>query len=208
VSFTRPASIEFHFDPACPWTWATSRWLVDAAEQAGITISWHSLSLGVLNEGREIPERYRAMQQAGTAAHRMIAALLADGRNDLVGDFYTEYGRRVHHDREGLSVDLVRAVAEAAGAGAWAAAIDEPSWDAAVRSSTEHAIALGGPEVGSPVLAFGDPIVGIFGPIVSPPPTGHLALRLLDLVLEIALVPSFFELKRGRVGGVELGPRP
>lgn len=208
VSVARPTSIEFFFDPGCPWTWATSRWLVDAAAQAGMTISWRNLSLGVLNEGQEIPEHYRAPQQAAAAAHRVMVALLADGRNDLVGEFYTEYGRRVHHDGDAPSVELVRTVAETAGFGTYRAAIDESSWDAGVRASTGRAVALGGPDVGSPVLAFGDPVVGIFGPIVSPPPSGPDALRLLDLVLETALLPGFFELKRGRVGDVELGPRP
>ena len=28
-----PQSVDFYFDPACPWTWLTSRWLVDAARQ-------------------------------------------------------------------------------------------------------------------------------------------------------------------------------
>ena len=93
-----PTSIEFFFDPACPWTWMTSRWLVDAAEQTGTHIQWRNLSLAVVNADREIPERYRAALAAALGAHRIIAALLADGRNDLVGDFYTEWGRRFHHD--------------------------------------------------------------------------------------------------------------
>ncbi len=87
-------------------------------------------------------------------------------------------------------------------------AIDDPSWDDAVRASTGEAVGLGGADVGSPVLAFGDPRVGIFGPIVSPPPTGPEAVRLFDLVCEAALNPRFFELKRGRPAGAQFGPRP
>ena len=97
---TTPTSVEYFFDPACPWTWTTSRWLVDASAATGTEVRWRNLSLAVVNAGREIPERFRAAQQAAARAHRVIAALLAAGRNDLVGDFYTEWGRRFHHDCE------------------------------------------------------------------------------------------------------------
>ena len=208
MNANQPTTIEFYFDPGCPWTWLTSRWLVEAAGQRDIDIQWRSLSLGVLNAGREIPEQYRSAMAAGSAAHRVIAALLADGRNDLVGEFYTEYGRRVHHDASPLSVQLVRDVADASGAGAWADAVDDASWDDGVAASTHEATGLAGPDVGSPIIAFGEPRTGIFGPIVSPPPTGDDALRLLDRVLDVTTIPGFHELKRGRTTGPQLGPRP
>ncbi|HAN36622.1 MAG: DsbA family protein [Ilumatobacteraceae bacterium] len=203
-----PTRIEFFFDPGCPWTWATSRWLVDAAAARGIDVVWRNLSLGVLNEGRELSEHLRLTLPAGTAAHRLIAALMADGRNDLIGNFYTEYGRRVHHDQLAPSIEVVREVALAVGAGEWVAAVDETAWDAPVAESTRLAMSLAGPDVGSPILAFGSPLVGIFGPIVSPPPTDEQAQRLLDVVLLVAQCPGFFEIKRGRAGKVQLGPRP
>lgn len=201
-------TIEFYFDPGCPWTSMTSRWLVEAVGQRDIEIEWRSLSLGVLDESNEIPEAYRAALAAEGAAHRVIAALLAAGRNDLVGAFYTEYGRRTHHDGEAPSIDLVRIVADAAGAGEWSAAVEDAPWDAAVRESTHLAVGLAGPDVGSPVLAFGTPRTAIFGPIVSPPPHGADAARLLDHVLDVATIPGFHELKRGRVAGPQFGPRP
>ena len=43
-------SIEFYFDPGCPWTWLTSRWLVDAADQRGIDVQWRSLSPNQLHQ--------------------------------------------------------------------------------------------------------------------------------------------------------------
>lgn len=138
-------TIEFYFDPGCPWTSMTSRWLVEAAGQRDIEIEWRSLSLGVLDESNEIPEAYRAALDAGGAAHRVIAALLASGRNDLVGAFYTAYGRRTHRDGEAPSIDLVRIVADAAGAGEWSAAVEDAPWDAAVRESTHLAVGLAGP---------------------------------------------------------------
>ena len=203
-----PASIEFFFDPGCPWTWATSRWLVDAAERRGIDVVWRNLSLGVLNEGKELSEHLQRTLPAGLVAHRLIAALRAAGRNDLIGDYYTEYGRRVHHDGVAPSVEVVREVAEAVGAGDWVSALDDGQWDEPVAESTRMAMSLAGPDVGSPVIAFGDPLVGVFGPIVSPPPCDEQAMFLLDVVLLVAQCPGFFEIKRGRSGPVQLGPRP
>jgi len=203
-----PTSVDFFFDPGCPWTWATSRWLVEAAGRRRIEIVWRGLSLGVLNEDREIPEQYRAKVAAASHAHRVIAALRQAGRNDLVGEVYTEYGRRVHHDGAEPLIELVRDIVAATGAAEYLGALDDESWDEAVAASTHEAIALAGPDVGSPTLAFGSPRFGIFGPIVSPPPTGDDGLRLLDLVFESARVPGFLELKRGRTDGPQPGARP
>jgi len=206
---TTPTVVEYFFDPACPWTWMTSRWLVDASAATGTEVRWRNLSLAVVNAGGEVPDRFRAAVEATARAHRVIAALLADGRNDLVGDLYTEWGRRFHHDGAHDDPGLARGVAEAVGAGAWAAAVDEERWDEVVEASTKEGQALaGGDDVGSPVLAFGEPRVGIFGPIVSPAPSGDAAAALFEHVVALASMPTFFELKRGRTGGPELGPRP
>jgi DSBA-like thioredoxin domain len=201
-------TIDFYFDPVCPWTWLTSRWLVDAAGQRGIDVQWRSLSLGVLNAGKEIPEQFRAPMVAGQAAHRVIAALLADDRNDLVGAFYTEFGQQTFLGGQAPTVDVVRASAIAAGAEAWVEAVDDDSWDAGVAASTHHSIGLAGPDVGSPIIAFGEPLTAIFGPIVSPAPTGADALRLLDRVLDTSTIPGFFELKRGRTAGPQFTANP
>lgn len=208
MTASSPTTVEFFFDPGCPWTWMTSRWLIEAAGQRNIDIQWRNLSLGVLNTGREVPEQYRAAMSAGTAAHRVIAALLAADRNDLVGEFYTDFGRRLFNDGIAPAITVVRDAAEASGAGAWADAVEDPCLDEGIAASTHLAIGLAGPDVGSPVLAFGEPRTAIFGPIVSPSPTGGDALRLLDHVLDAALIPGFLELKRGRKSGPQFGPRP
>ncbi len=204
-----PQTIEFFFDPACPWTWMTSRWLVDATARTGREIRWRNLSLAVINADREIPERYRAAVAAAGKAHRIIAAMRAEDRNDEIGNFYTEWGRRFHHDRVEPTAGLASAVAAASGAERWAAAADDDHWDAAVETSTKEGQELaGGSDIGSPVLAFGDPRIGVFGPIVSPPPSGDDAVALLDHVLAVASKPAFYELKRGRQSGPQFGPRP
>jgi hypothetical protein len=201
-----PTGVEFFFDPVCPWTWLTSRWLVDAARRRGLGITWRSLSLLVLHGGNPPEDKARRLRSAA-GAHRLFEALTAAGRNDLVGAVYTAIGERVHDGGADLTLDVVREAAMSAGAGDHVAAVDDASWDDSVAVSTKEAVDLAGPDVGSPVLAHGSPRVGVFGPIVNPGPRGEQAARLLDLVLEVSAVDGFFELKRGRASGPEL-PAP
>ena len=74
--------------------------------------------------------------------------------------------------------------------------------DEVLRLSHKRAMALGGNDVGSPILAVagaeGDQ-VGFYGPIVSRPLEGDAAAaRLWDAYLTMATTPGFFELKRTR----------
>lgn len=202
------ASVAFYFDPVCPWTWNTSRWLVEVARARNLTIGWRPLSLTVLNAGKEIPEQYRAPMEVGHATLRLVTALRDAGRDAQVGDLYTEVGRRMFYDGQAPTMALVTGAAEAVGAGDLAAAATDTSRDAAVEASTQEATRFGGPDVGSPILVVGASARGFHGPIVSPPPRGEDALRLWDAVAAFAQVRGAFELKHGREGGVTFGPRP
>ncbi len=200
-------AVDYYFDPACPWTWLTSRWLVDAAAQRDVEVAWRPLSLLTLSGGDPHPEHAERVT-ASFGILRVIVAARADGDNALAGALYTAVGERTFQAGEALTDGLAREALAATGAGVRAVAYDDSGWDSAVEASTKQAVDLAGPDVGSPVLAWGDPRVGIFGPIVSPGPRGEQAGRLLDLVLEMGTVDGFFELKRGRSGGPAIPAEP
>ncbi len=202
--------VTFYFDPGCPWTWATSRWLVEVAEQRGLDIRWRTFSLALLNKDRPLPAfldtpEFRAKLDLAARALRVVQAALARGDNEAVGRFYREWGVRFHVADEDPTPALLDEVAEAAGVTDLLESVDDPDLDSAIAGSLEEAQRLAGPDVGSPVLHVDGAGHGTFGPIVSPPPLGEDAGRLWDSVMALSTIDSFYELKRGRTGSAEFG---
>ncbi|MCZ7436642.1 DsbA family protein [Micromonospora sp. WMMC241] len=187
----------FFFDPACPWTWRTSRWLVAVAQARGLSVEWRAFSLAILNDGQVPPEFAEAMAASGRVL-RLVEALRAQGRHDDAGRLYTEVGTRSHDAGDPLGDKVVAAAVDAAGLTDAAAALDDERWDAAVHES--HALAYGsaGPDIGSPVLMVPDAARGIHGPIITEVPGTEDALTIWDSMLPLLRLDTFHELKRAR----------
>ncbi|MGW1062703.1 DsbA family protein [Micromonospora rubida] len=187
----------FFFDPACPWTWRTSRWLVAVADARGLIVEWRSFSLAILNEGKVAPQFAEAMAASGRAL-RLVEALRAEGRGEDSAAFYAELGARTHDAGNPISDKLVDASAEAAGLDAAAPALDDDRWDEAVRESHALAYSSAGPDIGSPVLTVPGAERGIHGPILTEVPGTDDALTVWDSLLPLLRLPAFHEIKRGR----------
>jgi 2-hydroxychromene-2-carboxylate isomerase len=191
-------TITFFFDPACPFTWRTSRWVRDVAARHGETVHWRFLSLAILNEGKEIPEQYRDAVAWAVRAHRVLAA--ADQRHGQVAvdRLYTALGERVHDEGTARDAAVLSAAIAAAGLpDDLVAAADDEGLDKVVRASHDEAQARVGTETGSPVTAIGDG-PAFFGPVVVPVPTGDDADRLFEALRLLSTVPQFSEVKRAR----------
>jgi 2-hydroxychromene-2-carboxylate isomerase len=202
-------SVQFYFDPGCPWTWMTSRWLTEVAESRDLDVRWRPFSLKFKNEEHGLPEPYASMTDATHRALRVMEAVREGEGDGAVAPLYTELGRRIHHDGDNPLTDLEGAVAACGLDPSFVEAADDEKWDQTIRASMAEALGAAGEEVGSPILMLSaDPPVAFFGPIVSPPPTGQAALDLWDRLAGMADQPSFYELKRSRTGGPQLGPRP
>lgn len=187
----------FFFDPACPWTWRTSRWLVAVAEARGLSVEWRAFSLAILNEGKIAPEYADAMT-ASTRALRLAEALRAQGRHDDVGRFYTELGTRTHDAGNPISDRAVADAVEAAGLTQDAPALDDERWDRAVHESHALAYASAGPDIGAPVLMVPGVERGVHGPILTEVPGTDDALTIWDSLLPLIRLGTFHEIKRGR----------
>lgn len=196
--------VDAYVDPGCPWTWLTSRWLVDVARQGPLEVRWRAFSLRLLHGDRaaprtDTPER-RDRVALVTGALRVIEALADAGEHEAGERFHLELGRRVHEERRHRTPALLREAGAAAGIGALVDAADDDRLDHAVQAALDEALRLAGPDVGSPVLHVAGDERGLFGPIVSPAPTGEDAVRLWDALTVLRAMPSFHEAKRGRTG--------
>jgi predicted DsbA family dithiol-disulfide isomerase len=192
----------FHFDPGCPWTWRTSRWLLLVAPQRGLALRWRAFSLAIVNEGSAdgggVTEQLRERSAASSRALRLVEALAAQGRHDDTLRFYTALGERVHDRDEALTDAAVDAAADAAGLDDTRAALDDPSWDKAVREAHDTAYGSAGPDVGSPVLLVEGATRGVHGPILGAVPEPPEAAELWDGLRPLLRSEVFFEVKRGR----------
>jgi len=191
-------AITFYFDPMCPFTWRTSRWVKDVAGRTGEAVAWKFLSLAVLNEGKDIPDQYRSAHAFGRKAHRVLAAADQKYGQDAVDRLYSALGRLLHYEDAGRDTyTLAAAIAEATLPVELIEAAEDKSLDAVVRASHDEAQARVGTETGSPVTAVDDG-PGFFGPVVVPVPEGADADRLFEALRLLSAVPQFSELKRDR----------
>ena len=90
-------AVEFYWDMVCPWCWITSRWMVEVSQHKAIEVRWKFFSLKKINEGRDMPERFRTSHATGLKALRVAAAVRQDYGNEAVGKLYTVMGTRRHH---------------------------------------------------------------------------------------------------------------
>jgi hypothetical protein len=192
--------VDLWVDPACPWAWVTSRWLLEAQKVRDVEVSFHVMSLAVLNEGRELPEMYvEFMKQAWRPVRVLIAAEQRHG-NVVVEKLYSAMGSRFHIKGE-KDVDLLisESLKEAGLEADLADAQHSTDFDEALKKSHHQGMDPVGMDVGTPVIHFGD--VAIFGPVVTPAPKGEAAGKLFDGVSLVAGTPGFYELKRTRTVG-------
>ncbi|MEV7578964.1 DsbA family protein [Streptomyces erythrochromogenes] len=203
---TEQRSVDFWFDPVCPYTWITSRWLVEVTKVRPVTVHWRVMSLSVLNEHRDDnPEG--EWEDYMWAPVRVCAAVEERFGRRALGDLLTAMGTRFH--LQGDWGNLTGALADAGLPEEIAEAAGSTQYDAAVRSSHAQAVAVAGGSIGTPVVSVvlpGGERVGFFGPVLSPAPTGEAAGRLWDGLLLMAGVPGFYEVKRTRTGEPRFEP--
>ena len=197
VSGDTPVVADFWFDPICPWAWIASRWMLEVEQVRGVQVRWHVMSLSYLNEGRDLPEKYRAVMDESWGPVRVVVAAVAAHGDAVALPLYTALGTRFHHEgRPKDRATIEDALAEVGLPLELADAMDSDAYDEALRKSHHAGMDQVGFEVGTPVISVGG--VAFFGPVVSPVPRGEAAGRLWDGVRLVAGTDGFFELKRSR----------
>lgn len=190
-----PRSVEFFFDPICPWAYQASLWIREVRDLRGIDVTWRFFSLEEINH---TPGKKHAWERPWTYGWSLmrVGALLRRRDPKLLDHWYLGVGNAFHEqsrqvflreeaeelcDELGLPADTVDR------------AIRDLTTNDDVRADHRYAVDKLA-AFGVPTLAFaeGPPI---FGPVIAPAPTGQRALRLWDLVCLWREFPHLYEVR-------------
>jgi hypothetical protein len=187
------------YDPACPWTWLTARWLLEVERVRDVRVRFHVMSLALLNDVGPAHPEYGATLWG--PVRLAMATALAYGESG-VRRLYPELAALIHRERAAVDRELYARALHLGGLPhSLAYAAGSPHYDDEIAASHHRGLDPLGPNAGSPALhlpgADGEP-VAFFGPVLTPAPQGEAAGRLWDSVILAAGTGGFFELKRWR----------
>jgi 2-hydroxychromene-2-carboxylate isomerase len=195
------SSVDFHFDPLCPYAYQTSKWIRSVREQNGLDISWRFFSLEEINrvEGKKHP--WERDWTFGWSLMRVGALLRRTSMDDL-DRWYERIGRALHE--EGLRPHRPEVARELlVELGLDPGLVDESIADTTTNDEVlaEHQRVVDAAGYGVPTLFFGEHC--LFGPVLVDPPEGEAALRLWEAVTAWVEFPDLFELQQPKTREME-----
>ena len=197
-------SVDFWFDPRCPFAWITSRAMLEVEKVRDVKVTWHVMSLAHLNENKkDISDEYRAGLKDAWQPVRVCMAVEQEYGQDKLGEIYTALGTLKHTERrERWDRALIEeALVEIGVPAALSDVMDDDSYDDAIRKSHHEGMDQVGEDVGTPTIAVDGH--AFFGPVLSRIPRGEDAGRIWDASVTLSSFPYFAEVKRTREGSLD-----
>jgi len=193
--------IAFYFDPACPWCWVTSRWILMSSNKREIDIDWRLFSLAYKNGGLTGKKSDDKLMPS----HRVERVMLAAAKKGAsLNELYTNFGIKHFLGGEEYNDELIASVLDQLKLEkSLIKAADDKSLDKELVASSESAIEIVGEDIGVPTIVFifeDGKQAGFFGPVLKELPDQDESVRLWDSLTELAKHDGFYELKRGRDG--------
>ena len=130
-------SVDFWFDPRCPFAWITSRSMLEVEQVRDVTVTWHVMSLAHLNEKKDISDEYRAGSRTPGSRCGSAWRSSSSTARRRSAELYTALGTHRHSQgREELDRETIEAALVEVGVPvALADAMDDASYDDAIRKS-------------------------------------------------------------------------
>lgn len=123
-------AIDLYLDPVCPFSWVTSRWLLDAADKTGRPVVLRQMSLAILNEGEDADEAHQRMFERSRRLGRLFAAVTDRHGPEAFARLYEPIGTRLHVEKEEVTPGFVADVLSDLGLeDSLSKALDEPEHD-------------------------------------------------------------------------------
>jgi 2-hydroxychromene-2-carboxylate isomerase len=189
---TAVSTLSFYFDPICPWTWITAKWLFQVQDHTQLDVQWKFYSLAI-DHGSD---------ESMIVPLRMLALARREGGNTGAERLYRAMGKGLHENggpSHGGFEDTLDSAAREAGfpANFRATATSDRATLRDVEADHREVTQNDG-AYGSPWLVAGGSEIGFNGPILTRAPRGQEAVALWERVSWLLTQEYFYEMKRER----------
>ncbi len=196
------SSVRVWLDPFCPWAWLVANWLEEVSLHRKIDVDQRTMSLALLpgNSAR----RNEPFMEASLEATLVLTAVAQELGSGASKRLYMSLGKKIHKEEFNLG-NTATLIADSLSDTGLPEDFSRRSSEYynQLQESTSTALSLVGDQCGTPVVSVGD--VAFFGPVISRVPRGEDAVRFFDSIVSVCSWSGFYELKRTRSEGPQIG---